>query len=196
MVVSLFCLFSYLLFKVYLYTYILCIFPLVRGIFGHLSVTCRKNADPPTTCFLKNNRSSLEHPHFVQQAITKLLKDGCIEECSSPPFCVNPLTVVDGKKLRLVIDLRHVNQCLIVPKFKYEDLRSLAQVVDQGHCFFTWDLKSGYHHVSIYQNHQQYLGFAWRFGHITRYFTFRVLPFGLSSACFCFTKILRPLVKR
>ena len=150
----------------------------------------------PTTRFLKNNRSSLEHPHFVQQAITKLLKDGCIEECSSPPFCVNPLTVVDGKKLRLVIDLRHVNQCLIVPKFKYEDLRSLAQVVDQGHWFFTWDLESEYHHVSIYQNHQQYLGFPWRFGHITRYFTFQVLPFGLSSACFCFTKILHPLVKR
>ena len=123
------------------------------------------------------------------------MKDGCIEEHSSPPFCVNPLTVADGKKLQLVIDLRHVNQCLIVPKFKYEDLRSLAQVVDQGHWFFTWDLKSGYHHVSINRDHQQYLGFACRFGLITRYFTFRVLPFGLSSACFCFTKMLRPLVK-
>ena len=52
-------------------------------------------------CFLKNNRSSLEHPQFVQQAITKLLKDGCIEEHSPPPFCVNPLTVADSKKLRL-----------------------------------------------------------------------------------------------
>ena len=123
------------------------------------------------------------------------MKDGSIEECSCHPFSVNPLTVVDGKKLRLVIDLRHVYQCLIVPKFKYEDLRSLAQVIDQGHWFFTWDLKYGYQNVSIYQNHQQYLGFAWRFGHITRYFTFRVLPFSLSSACFFFTKILRPLVK-
>jgi len=27
-----------------------------------------------------------------------------------------------------------------------------------------------------------------------RYFAFTVLPFGLSSACFCFTKLLRPLV--
>ena len=31
---------------------------------------------------------------------------------------------------------------------------------------------------------------------VPRYFTFAVLPFGLSSACFCFTKLLRPLVKR
>ena len=41
-----------------------------------------------------------------------------------------------------------------------------------------------------------YLGFAWPFGSGLRYFTFAVLPFGLSSACFCFTKLLPPLVKR
>ena len=28
------------------------------------------------------------------------------------------------------------------------------------------------------------------------FFTFKGLPFVLSSACFCFTKLLRPLVKR
>ena len=32
---------------------------------------------------------------------------------SEPLFCVNPLTVAEGKKLRLVIDLRHVN-CRLV----------------------------------------------------------------------------------
>ena len=31
---------------------------------------------------------------------------------------------------------------------------------------------------------------------LPRCFNFAVLPFGLSSACFCFTKLLRPLVKR
>ena len=57
---------------------------------------------------------------------------------------MNPLTVAEGKKLRLVIDLRRVNNCLVKPRFKYEDLRSLSQVLDAGHWFFTWDLKSGY----------------------------------------------------
>ena len=28
-----------------------------------------------------------------------------------------------------------------------------------------------------------------------RYFMFRVLPFGLSTACYAFTKLLRPLVR-
>ena len=81
-------------------------------------------------------------------------------------------------------------------KLKYEDLRLLSQVLQEGHWFFTWDLKSGYHHVDISPDHQKYLGFAWPFNGVLRYFTFAVLPFGLSSACFCFTKLLRPLVKR
>ena len=150
----------------------------------------------PSRCFLRNNRSALQHPDFVVQAITDLLNNNCITEHNCPPFCVNPLTVAEGKKLRLVIDLRHVNNFLVKPKFKYEDLRSLSQVIDQGDWFFTWDLKSGYHHVDICADHQQYLGFAWNFNGVIRYFTFTVLPFGLSSACFCFTKIMRPLVKR
>ena len=119
--------------------------------------------DHPAPCHLRNNKSSLQHPaEFVTQAISELLSRGCIVEHSTPPFCVNPLTVAVGKKLRLVIDLRHVNSYLVIPKFKYEDLRSLSQVLDEWHCFFTWDLKSGYHHVDICYEHQKYLGFAWR----------------------------------
>ena len=64
-----------------------------------------------------------------------------------------------------------------------------------GHWFFTWDLKSGYHHVDICPDHQKYLGFAWPFSGVVRYFTFAVLPFGLSSACFCFNKLIRPLAR-
>ena len=38
--------------------------------------------------------------------------------------------------------------------------------------------------------------FAWSFAGSTQYFCFSVLPFRLSSACYCFTKLLRPLLKR
>ena len=153
-------------------------------------------AEYPPSCFLANNISALQHPEFVVQAISQLLANGCIVEHSVPPFCVNPLSVAKGKKLRLVIDLRHVNNFLVRFRFRYEDLRSLSQVLEEGHWFFTWDLKSGYHHVDICLEHQGYLGFSWQFNGVLRYFTFTVLPFGLSSACFCFTKLLRPLVSR
>ena len=60
---------------------------------------------------------------------------------------------------------------------------------------FMFDLKSGYHHVDIHVEHWKYLGFAWREGPVLQYYVFRVLPFGLATACYLFTKLLRPLVK-
>ena len=56
---------------------------------------------------------------------------------------------------------------------------------------FSFDLKSGYHHVDIAQIHQDCLGFSWK----GRFFVFTVLPFGLCSACYIFTKLMHPLVR-
>ena len=97
--------------------------------------------------------------------------------------------------MRLVLDLRHVNGHLLKQSFRYQDLRSLAQLFEEKFWFFTWHLKAGYHHVDIYVSHRKFLGFSWIFNGKPRYFIFFVLPFGLSSACYCFTKLLRPLVK-
>ena len=80
--------------------------------------------------------------------------------------------------------------------FKYEDLLRLSEVLEQNFWFFTWDLESGYHYVDIFSWHRKFLGFSWPFSSKVHFFTFRVLPFGLNSACFCFMKLLRPLVKR
>ena len=113
------------------------------------------------------------------------MHDDCVVEDNCPPFCVNPLSVVEGRRLRLVKDLRHVHKYVIRNnKFKYKDLWPLSQVLLEGSWFFNWDLKSRYHHVDIHEDHQRYLGFSWRFNGVIRYFTFSVLPFGLSAARF------------
>ena len=62
---------------------------------------------------------------------------------------------------------------------------------EKGDFLFSFDLKSGYHHVDIAKIHQKYLGFSWQ----GAYYVFTVLPFGLSTACYMFTKLLRPLVR-
>ena len=56
-------------------------------------------------------------------------------------------------------------------------------------------LKAGYHHVDIFPAHQTYLGFSWIFQGAVKYFCFTVLPFGLTSTPYIFTKLLRPLAK-
>ena len=109
----------------------------------------------PAPCFLSNNLSALRQPDFVVHAISELLDNGCIAEHREPPSCVNPLKVGEGKKPHLVIDLRHVNCHLVRFKYRYEDLRSLSKVLPEGHRFFPWDLKSGYHHVDISPEHQK-----------------------------------------
>ena len=65
----------------------------------------------PDPCLIRNNRSAELHPSFLKEAIIKLLAADCIEEHLEPPYCVNPLSVAEGKKLRPVIDLWHVNLC-------------------------------------------------------------------------------------
>ena len=133
-----------------------------------------------------NHRSALADSEFVDNAIEDLANNKCILEMGEIPHICSPLSVVTnsaGKK-RLVIDLRYLNQHLLKEKFKYEDF------------LFSFDLKSGYHHVDIYKNHWKYLGFAWDNGTGVKYFVFKVLPFGLATACYIFTKLLQhPLIK-
>ena len=67
-------------------------------------------------------------------------------------------------------------------------------MIEESDLLLKFDLKSGYHHVDIFEAHQVYLGFAWGSLGKTRYYVFTVLPFGLSTACYAFTKLLRPLI--
>ena len=72
----------------------------------------------PTPFYAKNNKSALRHPKFVGEAIENLLKGGLVEELSRPAYCSNPLTVAEKGKLRLVLDLRHVNALLHIKKIQ------------------------------------------------------------------------------
>ena len=148
--------------------------------------------------FSKGNHSSTRnHETFVSGAITQLLANRCIRKVDQKPHICSPLSVVENadKKLRLVLNLRYLNQSLQKVKFKYEDLRVALLMFTRKDFLFKFDLKSGYHHIDIFGPHQKYLGFAWGIDNNTNYFVFTVMPFGLATACYVFTKIMRPLVK-
>ena len=102
----------------------------------------------------------------------------------------SPLSVVSNHegKQRLVLNLRHLNQFLRKDHFKYEDLRIAMLMLEKRDLLMKFDLKSGYHHLDIIGAHQTYLGFTWELQGKTRYYVFTVLPFGLSSVCYAFTK--------
>lgn len=147
----------------------------------------------PKSIVLLNNKSASDNENFVDLEINSLLHKGIITKCDFPPTVVNPLSVAQnsqGKK-RLILDLRHVNKCVRKDRFKLEGVKNAIQYCKVNDCMFKFDLKSGYHHLDINPFHVQYLGFCWKETH----YCFSVLPFGLSSAPFIFTQLLKPLVK-
>jgi hypothetical protein len=151
----------------------------------------------PPSNFLQNNQSALKNADFVSQAIEELLVNNLIVERLYIPTIVNPLSVStqsSGKK-RLILDLRYVNQFLWKEKITFDDTKVAMDYFQKGDFMISFDLKSGYHHINIFEEHSEYLSFAWSFQGNVRYFSFQVLPFGLSTAPYIFTKCLRPLVK-
>ena len=145
-----------------------------------------------------NNMSAYRNEEFVSSAISELLESGCVVHCPEQPYIVNPLSVStqrSGKK-RLILDLSVTNKFLWKQSVKYEDLRTALVFLKRQGFMFQFDLKSGYHHISILPDHQKYLGFSWEFEGKLSFFKFTVLPFGLSSAPYVFTKVVRPLVKK
>jgi len=150
--------------------------------------------------FFPNHKSASCHAEFVSAEISKLLASGAIVEVLSADLRVcNPLGVAvnSSGKPRLILDLRYVNQHLRSCKFKYEDVTTAADLFHKGDWFFKFDYSSGYHHLEILPGHTPFLGFLWRVdGHCKyRYYKFAVLPFGLSTGPYLFTKVQRTLTK-
>lgn len=147
----------------------------------------------PHSMFFNNNRSAFQNHDFVDTAIADLVDNGCAIKVPFKPFVVSPLSVATQKsgKKRLILDLSVLNKSVRKDKFKYEDWKVAIQLFSKNCFMYKFDLKSGYHHFDICSNQQTYLGFAWK----GNYYCFTVLPFGLLSAPFLFTKCLRAMVK-
>ena len=146
-----------------------------------------------------NNASAVNNGDFVSETIEELLRSNrIIGYAKQDLHVINPLSVSvqsSGKK-RLILDLRYVNQYILKKKVKFEDYRKALEYFCLGGYAFKFDMKSGYHRIDIFLEHQKFLGFSWTFPDgLIRYFAYTVLPFGLSSAPYIFTKVVRPLVK-
>ena len=148
----------------------------------------------PEPVKLGNNKSTRVH---VDQAIFELVISGRVRIVNEQPLVVNPMSAVsvqqNGKK-RLILDLRHVNKCLLKQRVKYEDWKvALAYFAREAYMF---DSKSGYH-VEISEHHQSFRGFSLRppDSEGETFYVFTVLPFELSTTPYVFTKLLKPLEK-
>ncbi len=155
----------------------------------------KQGVSVPEMCF-PNNHSAMDHYHFVNDEIRRLISIGAVRSVDNAPRVISPLSVATNTpKLRLILDLSVFNDFIDVTSVKYETLDSIRDLLPRGGFLGKFDMKSGYHHVEIRTSDQTYLGFAWDLGSGRQFFVFTVLPFGLASAPFLFTKLFRPLVR-
>jgi hypothetical protein len=145
---------------------------------------------PPPPAAYPNRAGAREHAGFVSSCIAEQLEAGAILRWPHKPRVVNPINVVPKKsgKLRLILDLSlGVNPFVYSPSFKYERLRDLDQVAHRGARLMAVDLVNGYWQVRMHPEAYEYLGFEWE----GQFYVFAVLPFGLSTAPWCFTVLMR-----
>ena len=94
----------------------------------------------------------------------------------------------------MILDLKYVNKHVFKDKMKFDDWKIMQDFLEPTDLLFKFDISQGYHHIDIDEQHQKYLGFSWKIKGQTRYFVFALLPFGLTSAPFLFTKVMRCLL--
>ena len=145
----------------------------------------------------RNNRSARIESAFVSMSSSNIL-----EQLSSKPLCVNPLTVSSREispeswKLRLCWDgSRFINPKLKEMSVKLTHFSKASDLLYQGDYQVSLDLKSFYYHLLIFPAHRTYLGVAADLPDGSRrYYHYNVLPFGLAPATAIMTRLVKPII--
>lgn len=136
------------------------------------------------------------HDTVVDEHVRELLLKQAIYEITAQQATTgftSPILLVKKKsgQMRPCLDLRYINAQIPYRKFQLEGLKQLRQMIRPGDFMTSLDLMDGYLHVPIAKESQNLLQFAWK----NRFYRFRALPFGLSSAPWIFTKLVRQVVR-
>lgn len=149
----------------------------------------------PTPVQSPNHRSVLTYSDFVGSEITKGIAKGvmAVWPGPDPPTIVNGIKVVDDKfpKLRFCLVPMYINVFLRYEPVTYEWLQDLVNIIEPGDFMSTSDDKSGYWQLDMHPDMWQYLGFQYK----GVYYCFKVLPFGVSTACWIYTVLKKELYR-
>lgn len=113
--------------------------------------------------------------------------------CSEPETgeFISTIFIVPKKngKFRPVINLKYLNEFVHYDHFKQETFKIVLDLLQEGDFLTSIDLSDAYFSIPIHPDFQKYLKFYWK-GVL---YKFVCLPFGLKSAPFVFTKVLKPV---
>ena len=130
---------------------------------------------------------------LISDHIRKLVSQGVINHCQPrrDQFISSIFLVPkpDGSS-RLILNLKKLNNFIESVHFKMEDYKVACKLISRN-CFMgKLDLKEAYYMISIHAEHRKYFRFS--FENIL--YEFICLPFGLNTAPYVFTKLLKPVI--
>lgn len=133
-----------------------------------------------------------EQTQAMTQEIQELQKKGAISQVdNSLKGFVSQIFLVPkpDSAWRPVINLKSLNRYVIPHHFKMESIRTIKGVLQKDDWLIKLDLKDAYLTIPIAQTQRPLLRFSWD----KEMWEFKVLPFGLSSAPWVFTKVTKPI---
>ena len=133
-----------------------------------------------------------EQTQAMTQEIQELQKKGAISQVdNSLKGFVSQIFLVPkpDSAWRPVINLKSLNRYVIPHHFKMESIRTIKGVLQKDDWLIKLDLKDAYLTIPIAQTQRPLLRFSWH----KEMWEFKVLPFGLSSAPWVFTKVTKPI---
>ena len=142
-----------------------------------------------------------EQAERLSPFIKEWYKDGLIgrlELQDIPPSWFSRLFTVpkEEDKWRPIIDLSTLNKKIKKKYFRMEDLRKVSKIIHPGLWGVKLDLKDAYHHVPLAKKIWKFFRFAIMIDGKIEIFFFKVLPFGLTTAPWAFSRVLKPIKKQ
>ena len=133
-----------------------------------------------------------EQRKIVEEEIKTLIDIGAIvETIHEPNEFISTLFIVPkpNGKYRPVINLKFLNEFVQYNHFKQETFKVVLDLLQKDDFLTSVDMEQAYFHIPIHAESQKFLKFYWN-GHL---YKFVCLCFGLASAPYVFTKVLKPV---
>ncbi len=145
------------------------------------------------TWFRDHSMTELEQKAWDKEVYT-LLRMGAIKKITRDhvtkfglPQVVLPIFLVEeSDKYRPIIDARFANLPFLPPWFSLPKIQNFVSSLSKDTFWFKCDVKGGWHHVPIDQDHSNFFAFKWR----DRLYQYNVCAFGDSTAPYVFTYLL------
>jgi hypothetical protein len=116
-----------------------------------------------------------------------MLQDDILE-ISNSPF-LNPLTVVyrEGKKVRICVDARKVNQYTVPDRERTPPLQELLQKFEGVQFMTTLDLTSAYLQIPLHRDSRKYAAFLFD----STVYQYKRTPYGFRNSLSAFVRALK-----